>query len=564
MVWITVVFSCILVIMLWHFLSSIGLVFNQDSEIKNIPSIPGLPFFGNTFDTLSNPHLKYQEWCQRYGYDIFQVRIGTKRIVIVNSYDSIQKLWTENCSSNNSRPVLYTFHKVLSKNALYTIGTTPFGQSFKRKKKTIASHLNYKNLYGYNELIQRESDLAMYRLMKDLASNHCNETDLLKFFQYFHLQLSVYMTYGYQLDLDHSEKELADEIIEVENSIIKIRSHTSSNLQDYFPILRYINSQNKYKKANLLRERRQVYMDKFMRFTINQMEQKKFNEKRQMKCGTNMRNQQSFYDRNMDTSLVAHNLTNAKLSFSELQSICLTMVSAGLDNTALNLNYLMGQFSHPIKGPSLQTKAVNELLKCHGNDYWEAWCHSEEESNCNYIMALIHETLRYFTVLPTSLPRYTTRDIVLNNSVVIPQGTTLFMNAWNGNHDDKKFSHPMEFDPERYLDQEGKLISNEKGLFHFSFGAGARMCSGSKLALKEMYVIICKMLLLFEIGPPKAEEMLAELDPNKSNKFPTSSAIEPRKFLVALKPRNPLFYQGVSRHIQQTLLEDYKLKMQNK
>ena len=51
---------------------------------------------------------------------------------------------------------------------------------------------------------------------------------------------------------------------------------------------------------------------------------------------------------------------------------------------------------------------------------------------------------------------------------------------------------------------------------HFAFGAGSRMCSGYNLVIKQMYVMIIKMLLIFEIHPPTNIKKLMELNPFKT------------------------------------------------
>ena len=62
--------------------------------------------------------------------------------------------------------------------------------------------------------------------------------------------------------------------------------------------------------------------------------------------------------------------------------------------------------------------------------------------NCQYIEALVLETLRHFTVLPLSLPRLTTKAIRYKD-FVIPKETHLFMNAYSANHDCQIFVNPI-------------------------------------------------------------------------------------------------------------------------
>src|SRR5271168_2082679 len=76
-------------------------------KIKNLPEIPGIPIFGNLLQ-LGESHAKVAaSWVKKYG-PVFQVRLGNRRIVFANSFDSVRHLWITNQSSLISRPTLYT------------------------------------------------------------------------------------------------------------------------------------------------------------------------------------------------------------------------------------------------------------------------------------------------------------------------------------------------------------------------------------------------------------------------------------------------------------------------
>ncbi|ODV98104.1 hypothetical protein PACTADRAFT_590 [Pachysolen tannophilus NRRL Y-2460] len=516
--------------------------------IKNIPSIPSYPIVGNAFQVIYNPSIRYFEWAKEYG-DVFQIRLGIKRVIVANSYDSIKDLWIRNCNSNNSRPVLHTFHKVLSKSAIYTIGTTPFGESYKKKKKYVSTHLNKRSVDSFSKLIGDETTCAVFRVLLNSKNEQIYgrkgvDMDMLKFVQYFSLRISLKLTYDYTIDVDYSERNLADEIIYVENWITRMRSHTS-NLQDFIPLLRWL-SFDKNSKAEELRRRRDEYMDKFFEYA------------------------QSSKSKNCLVNEVLLD-PERNISINELKSICLTMVSAGLDNTGLNLDYCLGHLSNAEKGYRIQSIAYQEILNSYGSAF-NAWKNCTEEFSCEYIVALIRETLRHMTVLPLSLPRETTKDIHYHNAI-IPKGTILFMNAYAGNHDPKYFPEPNNFMPERYLNSNLKLLdgyNNQNGrncvncnnntggtiIPSFSFGVGSRMCSGNHLAFKEMYVFLIRFLLMFQVNAPLDENLTMELDPIKLNEKPDSIAIEPKLYKVNLSIRDLEFMENIKKHEEKLLIKN--------
>lgn len=108
---------------------------------------------------------------------------------------------------------------------------------------------------------------------------------------------------------------------------------------------------------------------------------------------------------------------------AEVKSICLTMVSAGLDtvpgNLIMGIAYLASE-----DGQRIQQKAYDEIMKVYPDgDAWEK-CLVEEK--VPYVSALVKETLRFWTVIPICLPRVNIKEIEFNGAK-IPAGTTFFM-----------------------------------------------------------------------------------------------------------------------------------------
>lgn len=505
-----------------------------------IPSLPsmendGWPIVGNLLHLLENPSLVLMNWSKRTGNDIFQIRLGIRRVVVVNSFKDSKVLANRYACSTNSRPILYVFHNLVSATQGFTVGSTPAGQSYKLKKKAVAMSLNQKNVDSFSELL----DIETCRVIKNIIitnqelhcmpSCHCpkccittelSDINLMSYFQLFVLKVALELSYGLNIDTYKRNREFAEEIIKVENTIINLRS-PGTNMEDFIPILRFppLSYLNQSKKAKQFRDRRDKYMNELM---INLQ----FRLKQHDDCARN-----SIVGKLIQTSS-QNNLTPV-----EIQSVCLTLISAGLDNTPLNFNHLMGQLSQPHIGSILQQKAFNDISLQYKGDIIEAWESVAYTMKCQYMLALIYETLRYFTVLPLSLPRQTTKEIDYLG-YIIPKGTTLFFNAYAANHDPREFSDPMTFNPDRWLDQKTKRIN--QNMTHFTFGEGSRKCSGNILAIKELYTLTCRMIILFKIRPPTDTRHLMGLDPFQNNSNKSATSFEPNLFKVKLEKRNIL------------------------
>jgi len=85
---------------------------------------------------------------------------------------------------------------------------------------------------------------------------------------------------------------------------------------------------------------------------------------------------------------------------------------------------------------------------------------------------------------------------------------------------------PEDFKPERWLAQPDAPL--------FTYGLGYRMCAGSLLANRELYLVFMRTLSAFEIT--KGTDV--DVHPVKGSADPTSLVTIPRRYEVYFKPRN--------------------------
>ncbi|KAF1364899.1 cytochrome P450 phenylacetate hydroxylase-like protein [Lizonia empirigonia] len=474
----------------------------ETPHIKGLPEVPGLPLFGSLFELGTNHAKVAQGWAKKYG-PVFQVRMGNKRIVFANSFESVRHLWITNQSALISRPMLHTFHKVVSSSQGFTIGTSPWDESCKNRRKAAATALNRPAVQSYMPLIDLESCVSIKELLSDSKGGEI-DLDPRAYWQRYALNTSLTLNYGYRID-GNKDAPLLKEIVDVERGVGNFRS-TSNNWQDYVPLLRLFPSQSN--EAIKFKNRRDIYMDKL----LNTLEEK--------------------IQKGADKPCITGNIIKdpeAKLNRAEIKSICLTMVSAGLDTVPGNLIMGIAYLATPA-GQKIQARAYKEIMSVYPNgDAWERCLHEEK---IPYITALYKEILRYWTVIPICLPRVSIKPIEWNG-VVIPAGTTFYMNAYAADYDAEHFKNPEKFDPERYLD-----VPDGAGTPHYGYGAGSRMCVGSHLANRELFTAFVRLVSAFEFTPPKDPRDEAIMDCLEANYIPTSLTMEPKYFKVGFKPRD--------------------------
>jgi len=202
-------------------------------KIHGLPEAPGWPIFGSLFELGENHYAAFSRMAKKLG-PVFQIRLGNKRIIVANSYESIKELWTKNQSSLISRPTLHTFHNVVSSSQGFTIGTTPWDESCKRRRKAAASAMNKPAVQSCMPIIDLESYSAINEIFKESEDGRA-DINVISHLRRLALNTSLMLNYGTRIP--SSSDKLFKEIVEVEGAIARFRS-TSNNWQDYVPLLR--------------------------------------------------------------------------------------------------------------------------------------------------------------------------------------------------------------------------------------------------------------------------------------------------------------------------------------
>lgn len=469
-------------------------VARRSKRIKGFTGPTNWLLVGNIPDIKYNAAEKYREWSKIYG-DVYQIQLGNEPVIVVNSAESARKIFGQNSQALSSRPVFWTFHKVLSNTAGTTIGTSPFNDSLKRRRKGAASALNKPSIATYIDHLDLETkDFVREGLENGLAGH--KGVDPMPMIQRLSLSLSLTLNWGTRMGSRNDP--MFHEITEVEEAISKFRS-TTGNLQDYIPILRLNPFSFGSRKAREMRRRRDVYLTRLNR-------------------DLDVRMEKGIHKPCIQANVIQDK--EAALNKEELTSISLTMLSGGLDTITTLVQWSVALLA---QRRDIQKKAVEEIRRFYSEK--EPLCDAYDDQKCQYIVALVRECLRYYCVLRLALPRATVKDIVYEGKV-IPAGSTIYLNAWACNMDPKVWRDPDTFRPERWIEQPDAPL--------FTYGLGYRMCAGSLLANRELYLTFIRMLNSFEILP----DSVVETHPVRGSSDPTSLVTICHDYKVIFKPRD--------------------------
>ncbi|KAH7127835.1 phenylacetate 2-hydroxylase [Dactylonectria estremocensis] len=480
-------------------------------HIKGMPEIPGaVPVFGHLLKLGEDHASVCEKWWRQYKHSVFQIKLGNTRAVVVNSFDDCKKMLLGNQNAVIDRPTLYTFHGVISSTQGFTIGSSPWDDSCRKKRKAAGTALSKPALRNYYPMF----DLESYCIVRDLCADSKNgelDISVRPYIQRYALNTTLTLCYGIRMDAVYDD--LLREILHVGSAISLLRS-ASENLQDYVPFLRYFPNNTKNARSRELRERRDAYLNLLLD-KVREM----------IKQGT---------DKPCISAAILKD-EETKLSGVEVSSICLSLVSGGFETIPGTLTSAIGSLSTE-EGQIWQDRAYEDI-KRHYPDMRDAWTSCYIEEKIPYINAIVKEAGRYYTVSSMSLPRKTVTEVNWNGAIIPPK-TMILINAQAGNHDvDHYGGDAGKFDPERWLDGLNPPKEREiTGLGHLSFGTGSRACSGQHIASRLLYAALVRILASYKIVASKTEP--PNTDYVEYNEIKTALVAIPRDFKVKLIPRD--------------------------
>uniref|UniRef100_A0A8C8VK04 Cytochrome P450 n=1 Tax=Pelusios castaneus TaxID=367368 RepID=A0A8C8VK04_9SAUR len=183
--------------------------------------------------------------------------------------------------------------------------------------------------------------------------------------------------------------------------------------------------------------------------------------------------------------------TNGYFHNDNLISLVNNLFTAGTDTTSTTLRWGLLLMT---KYPKVQTKVQEEIARVIGS----AQPRTEHRTQMPYVDAVVHEIQRFANILPMGLPHETTEDVTLKG-YFIPKGTYVIPLLASVLQDESQWETPDTFNPEHFLDSEGKFVKKEAFM---PFSAGRRMCAGETLAKMELFLFFTSLLQRFTFHPP--------------------------------------------------------------
>lgn len=176
----------------------------------------------------------------------------------------------------------------------------------------------------------------------------------------------------------------------------------------------------------------------------------------------------------------------------ELYGVIFDLFAAGSETTSTTLRWAI---LFLILNPEVQKQCHQELDKISG-----AIPSLSDMDSLHYCQATILEILRVGSTAPGTLVHQAMSNVEVGG-YKLKKGTLLVGNFFSTHFDEEYWEDPQQFRPERFLSEDGKILTDTPNFFPFS--VGKRVCLGESLAKVELFLFFTAIVKSFQFDLPK-------------------------------------------------------------
>ncbi|KAL4791874.1 cytochrome P450 [Aspergillus venezuelensis] len=496
--------------------------------LAGIPSIPGGSFLAGHLYLLGADHASTAEkWSKENGWPVFQLRMGRRRAVILNSFEAAREWMVKNQGALVDRPWFYTFHGIVSKTSAATIGTSPWDERTKKQRRVVGSLTTGPAIQRMRSMLDLETRAVVSGLYTDGQNG---KTEIMPHIYLKRLALNIMMSFCYGTRFDSVSDPLLLRILQDAQTIASFRS-TNSNPQDFIPHLRYLGTKDRMTTAVEVRARRDGWLARMLD---------------DVRVKTNGKQAASPEEKKSVAEMLIENDVDG-LTQQDIRTILGGLMSGGFETIFSTAIITVGILSTP-EGQDIQRKAYEDIMALYDTPE-EAFerCLLEEKSP--YIMGLVKEALRFYPPLKLLPARQVYKGFEYQGAVV-PKGLLVYINAQAANFDKSVYGpNADKFDPARWLAPSLSTSSDAKTQipppYHFAFGAGSRQCTAVNLSNRVLYAMFVRLIVSFYIGPSNDAPCDTHYVTYKEN--PAASNAIPKAFRVRVSAREGAWLEALLR-----------------
>ncbi|CAN4086238.1 unnamed protein product [Withania somnifera] len=447
-----------------------GLAWSLSKSRVSIPGPSGLPVLGLvlTFTGSLTHRLLAKLSNGLKAESLMAFSVGFTRFIISSHPETAKEIL--NSSAFADRPVKESAYELLFHRAM---GFAPYGEYWRNLRRMSATHLfSPKRISCFGEF-RREIGRKMVTEIASLM-----ETDgrvmVKKVLHFGSLNNVMRTVFGECYDFNEKDGRELEYLVSEGYELLGI-----FNWSDHFPLLGWLDLQGVRRRCKALVARVNIFVGKII-------------EEHRFKRAINARKEtdEGFHD---FVDVLLDMEKENKLNDSDMIAVLWEMIFRGTDTVAILLEWILARM---VLHPDIQAKAQCEIDTAVGID--RAVCDSDLP-NLPYLQAIVKETLRMHPPGPLlSWARLAIHDTRVGQHF-IPAYTTAMVNMWAITHDEKIWSQPQEFMPDRFLEEDVAIMGSDLRLA--PFGSGRRVCPGKAMGLATVELWLAQLLQGFKWVP---------------------------------------------------------------
>uniref|UniRef100_A0A8C5QNX2 Cytochrome P450 n=1 Tax=Leptobrachium leishanense TaxID=445787 RepID=A0A8C5QNX2_9ANUR len=443
----------------------IYIVWNSMRRKHKLPPGPTpLPLIGNLLQIqrgqLVNSLLKFSK---QYG-SVYTLYFGPKPVICLSGYETVKEALIDKAEEFGGRGRLPTLEKVVQ---MYGI-TLSNGERWRQIR-----NFTFRNLrdlgFGKKRFEEKVQEEAQY-VVEELKKLKGKPLDVTKLIMDAISNILFAIIFGNRYEY---KDETFVRLLGIVQETFYLISSPWGQLHTIFPqIMDYIPGPHQNvttvseKLLSFIRERVKISQE-----TLDKASPRHFIDSFLIKMEMEKDNPSSeFNERNLIAAI--HNLFVAGTE----------AVTSTLNHTFLVLLYY----------PEVQEKLQMEIDRVIGRDRIPI---INDRADMPYTDAVMNEVHRFCDLAPFSVPHMVTKDVEFRG-YLIPKGTEVYPLLFSVHRDPTKFSTPYKFNPNHFLDENGKFMKNDAMM---AFSAGKRICPGESLARMEFFLFLTTILQNFKL-----------------------------------------------------------------
>ncbi|KAG5896790.1 hypothetical protein JTB14_008366 [Gonioctena quinquepunctata] len=437
-----------------------------------LPIVGNLPELKKLAIALGGQHLALSKLSEIYKSNVIGLKLGGKHIVAVFSYELVKIVLTS--EEYEGRPDDF-FMRLRSMGVRRGITGTD-GDLWRIQRSFVTVHL--RNLGFGKKSMEKQIQEEVAKILKFVGENENEKTQIKSILPISVLNILWVFISGSRLDWDDVRLAKLLKILDERAKAFDMSGGTLNIL----PWLRYIAPE---KSGYNLIVRLNNELSAILMVPIEE----------HFETWTEGRNDDLIYS--FITEMKKHQGDDeTTFTKEQLVMVCLDMFLAGSQTTSNTLSFA---FLMMILHPDIKHQLHMCLDAAFGKT--EEITYSER-SRVPYVEAVLCEVQRYRHVAPIIGPRRVLRNTTLDG-YYIPKGSTVLISVYSVHNDRDYWKDPEVFRPERFLNEEGKLIYHER---YLPLGLGKRRCLGEILARNCVFSFFSEIMRGYDIELPEGAE----------------------------------------------------------